>query len=311
MYWKFKKNFISASLIVLIMHFSCLSAQEDQQLEIELLALLPGQEEMSNWYKVSDPQFFNPDNLFEYIDGAADLYILYGFRKLITTDYKVGTDSSSVNIETYCMRSPAHAFGIYAAERSRDEKPVAIGVEGYKGPNVLNFYKGPYYVKIMSFIVSEDLMVSLENMGKLISDKIQGEFKRPEIFHFFPAEYKIEHSERYIPNSFLGQSYLQNGYRCDYENDHDSYQVFLIPVESDTVAQSVLKKYQLFLTSQDYKILLQDNDKAMIAEKDSFILTFAFRSYFGGIFNIKNLEQGQRAVEMMKNNLSNREIEFN
>lgn len=306
MYWKFQKNFITTSLIVLMMHFSCLSAQGNRQLETDLFALLPGQEEMSNWHKVSESHFFNPDNLFEYIDGAADLYILYGFRKLITTDYTVGTDSSAVNIEIYCMKSTAYAFGIYAAERSREEIPVTIGVEGYKGPNVLNFYKGPYYVKIMSFIISEDLMASLEKMGKLISDKIQGEFKRPDIFRFFPAEYKIEHTKRYIPSSFLGQSYLQNGYRCDYENDHDSYQVFLIPMESDTAAKTVLKKYQLFLTSQDYKILPKDNDMDMISEKENFILTFAYRSYFGGVLNIKSLEQGLRAIETMKKNLLNR-----
>jgi hypothetical protein len=305
MYWKFRLNFIAILIIASMTVFIHLSAQGDPQLETDLLGLVPGQEELIDWHKVSEPHFFNPDNLFEYIDGAADQYLLYGFRKVITLDYTVGKDSSSVNVEIYCMKSPMHAFGIYAAERSREETPITIGVQGYKGPNVLNFYKGTYYVKMMSFIISEDLMDSIEQMGKLIADKIRGEFKEPEIFRFFPVEHKVKQSERYIPTSFLGQSYLQNGYRCDYTSDQDSYQIFLIPMESDTAAKTVLKKYHLFLASQDYRILSND-DTDLIAEKEHFILTFVSRSCFGGVLNIKSLKQGQRAVETMKNNLQNR-----
>lgn len=306
MYRKFQLDFIAILIVASMTVYIRLSAQEDRQLETDLLGLLPGQEEQGDWHKVSEYQFFDPDNLFEYINGAADLYLLYGFRKVLTADYIVGKDSSTVNVEIYCMTSPTHAFGIYAAERSREELPVAIGVQGYKGLNVLNFYKGPYYIKMMSFIISEDIMISIEQMGKLIADKIQGEFKEPELFSYFPLENKVKHSERYIPNSFLGQSYLQNGYRCDYANDQDTYQIFLIPMESDTAAKTVLKKYQHFLASQDYRIMPQDNDNDLIAEKENFILAFASRSCFCGVLNIKILEQGQRMVDTLKNNLLNR-----
>jgi len=64
-----------------------------------------------------------------------------------------------------------------------------------------------------------------------------------------------------------------------------------------------LKKYRLFLESQDYRILLQGDDKTMAAEKEGFILAFAFRSYFGGLLNIKNIDQGQRIIGTMRNNL--------
>jgi len=305
MYWKSKLYFIPIVILASMSVFAHLSAQDDRELEANLLGLLPKQGELSDWRIVSEPRFFEPDNLFEYIDGAADQYLLYGFRKVITTDYAVGADSSSVNLEVYCMESPIHAFGIYAAERYPEEQPVAIGVQGYLGANVLNFYKGPYYVKMTSFASSKDLSVSLAQMGRSIADKILGELKEPDMFRYFPAENKVKLSERYIPTSFLGQSYLQNGYRCDYASDQETYQIFLVPLESDTAAQTVLKKYQLFLESQDYRISHQGDDNAVIAEKEHFILAFAFRSYFGGVLNIKSLKQGQMVVETMTKNLLN------
>ncbi|MDZ7261705.1 MAG: hypothetical protein ONB05_06335 [candidate division KSB1 bacterium] len=285
--------------------FTNLSAQDDQKLEANLLGLLPKQGELSDWRVVSKPRFFEPDNLFNYIDGAADLYLLYGFRKVLTIDYAVGADSSSVTVEIYCMESPTHAFGIYAAERSPEEQPVAIGVQGYLGANLLNFYKGPYYVKITSFAVSKNLSAMLERMARAIAEKIPGKFNEPELFRYFPAENKVKQSERYIPTNFLGQSYLQNGYRCDYTTDQMTYQVFLVPMESDTAAQAVLKKYQRFLESQDYKVSRQGDDNTVIAEKEHFILAYAVRSYFGGVLNIKNLKQGQMVVETMMKNLLN------
>ncbi len=305
MHWRFQVYFILLLLIVCMAIFSDLSAQEGKGLEADLLALLPKPGELSDWQIASELRFFEPDNLFEYIDGAADQYLLYGFRQVITTDYAVGADSSSVTVEIYCMESPTHAFGIYAAERSPEEQPVAIGVQGYLGANILNFYKGPYYVKITSFAVSKDLSVYLSQLGRSIADKIKGEFKEPEIFRYFPLENKVKQSERYIPTDFLGQNYLQNGYRCDYVSDQENYQIFLVPLESDSVAQTVLKKYQLFLESQDYRISHQGDDKTVIAEKEHFILAFTSRSYFGGVLNIKSLKQGQTVVETMRKNLLN------
>jgi len=302
---KFKRYFIPIVIIASMTVFANLLAQEDQRLEAQLLGLLPKPGVLSDWRIVSEPRFFERDNLFEYINGAADQYLLYGFRKVITADYAVGADSSSVNVEIYCMESPTHAFGIYAAERSPAEQPVAIGVQGYLGANVLNFYKGPYYVKVTSFAFSKDLSASLVQMGKSIADKILGEFKEPEMFQYFPVENKIKLSERYIPTSFLGQSYLQNGYRCDYASDQETYQIFMVPMESDSAAQTVLKKYQNFLESQDYRVSRQGNDNTMIAEKEHFILAFAFRLYFGGVLNIKNLKHGQTVVETMIKNLVN------
>jgi hypothetical protein len=302
MFRKIRFSFISTLILAFIPVFARLPAREALGLKADLLGLLPERGELYDWRMESEPRFYQPDNLWEYIDGAAEQYLIYGFRELITAEYGVGTDSSLITVEVYCMESPTHAFGMYAAERSPEEQPVAIGVQGYQGENVLNFYEGPYYVKMTSFTASNGFMDSLLRMGRSISDKIQGEFSEPAMFQCFPTENRVSWSERYIPNDFLGQSYLQNGYRCDYAGDQGTYQIFLVPLESDTAAQAVLKKYRRFLESQGYT-MHQGDDITVVAEKGGFNLAFALRSYLGGVLNIKNLEHGLMVVETIRKNL--------
>jgi len=296
----FRNVFIAFLMIAALPIPAGSSVPEDRRLEEELAGLLP---QKAEWRIVSEPRFYNPENLFEYIDGAAEAYLSYGFRKVVTADFAVGPDSSSVNVEIYCMESPVHAFGIYAAERSPSEKPVDTGAMGYPGSNALNFYKGPYYVKITCFDFSRDLSDSLMQMGSSIAGKIGGEPQGPDLLRYFPEENKIRFSERYIPEGFLGQSWLKNGYRCDYESGQETYQVFLVPCESDSAAKSNLNRYCSFLASQDYKILPADAEDTVIAEKQNHVLAFAFRSWFCGVLNIGSLEQGRAVVGTLKKNL--------
>jgi hypothetical protein len=313
MFRKIRHSSVSILILASMTVFTRLSGQEARDLKASLkadlkaslLGLLPKQGEWSGWRMESEPRFYEPDNLWEYIDGAADLYLLYGFRMVIAVEYVMGLDSSSVNVEIYCMESPTHAFGMYAAERSPEEQPVAIGAQGYQGANVLNFYKGPYYIKMTSFSSSSGLSASLNRMGRSISDNIPGEFKELELFQVFPPENRVVWSERYIPNDFLGQSYLTNGYRCDYEGDQGTFQVFLVPLQSEEAARSAIKKYRSFLESQEFKIQPQGDDRSMIAEKGRYILAFAYRSYFGGVLDVGDLTQGQLIAETMRKNLSN------
>jgi hypothetical protein len=310
MFWKIRPSFVSILILAVIPVFASLSGQEagNQKagLKADLLGLLPKQGEPNDWRMESEPRFYEPDNLWEYIDGAAEQYLLYGFREVITVAYAVGTDSGSVTVEVYCMESPTHAFGIYAAERSPEEQPVAIGVQGYQGPNVLNFYKGPYYVKLTSFSSYDGLRASLVRMGQSISDKMGGEFKEPALFQYFPLQNRVRWSERYIPHDFLGQGYLQNGYRCDYAGDQGAYQVFLVPVDTDSAAQGVLKRYRLFLEAQGYGISSHGSDAVVIAEKEDLILADAFGPYLAGVLNIKDLKRGLRVLESMRKDLSAR-----
>jgi hypothetical protein len=274
------------------------------ELEADLLAILPRASDSVDCRTVFEPRFFNPDNLFEYIDGAADEYLSYGFKKVVTADYAVGPDSSSVTVEIYRMESPLLAFGIYAAERSPSEPPADVGAQGYRGSNVLIFHKGPYYVKITSFDFANDLGAVLLSIGSAMAGRIAGDLETPARLRCFPEENRVPYSERFIPAGFLGQSFLRNGYRCDYAVGEKTWQAFLVPCDSDSSCRDAFRQYRNFLISQDYRITEQDGGNSLTAEKQDFILSFVQGACFGGVLNIGDPDRGRSIAEEMKKRLA-------
>ena len=106
--------------------------------------------EVSGWKQSGEIQTFTPQTLYEYINGAADLYLMYDFEELKVAEY-LNEKKASVTVDVYRHKTPTHAFGIYSQERLPNANFLDIGAQGYIEQNILNFLIGPYYVKINSF----------------------------------------------------------------------------------------------------------------------------------------------------------------
>jgi hypothetical protein len=271
-------------LALLLISFS--GAQALEKLEKTLMTLLPAGGQLPDWRQTFKPRFFQREDLFEYIDGAADQYLQYGFRMVLTADYAVSADSSSITIEIYCMSSPLLAFGIFAAERSAEEPKVDIGTAGYMGANVLNFCKGPYYIKITSFDLKKDMKPWMQEMGRSIAGRIAGDYALPELFSLFPAEDRVATADRYIPLDFLGQSYLKNGYRCDYHDEKcGTYQLYLMPFKDAPAAEDAFAQYKDFLLKQKPPNRFdraEDYQRLLIYGSEQHSFLFCYDTYVGG-----------------------------
>jgi hypothetical protein len=270
-----------------------------------LIGLLPKEAESPGWHAVSSPQFFEPENLWEYINGQAEMYIDYGFQLLVTLEYRSTDGARSMAIEIYQMKNPKHAFGIYVAERSTEDRLINMGVQGYLGENVLNFWKGQYYVKLTSFQVSSDTEKSLMMLASVIAAKVKGTYSEPKLFACFPTKNRVQMSERFIPKNFLGQSFLENGYRVEYESGGGSYQVFLVKTASSEKAEEAFAKYGDFLKSQNEKMSSSKKDDYQIifgeGQKGQAIFQYGF--FVGGVLNREDLSEAQRIIEETVQNL--------
>ena len=71
---------------------------------------------------------YTPDNLWDYINGAADSYNALGFKELYIADYKRG-NKHSIKLEIYHHANDNLAFGIYAMERAPSYDFFKLGVQ--------------------------------------------------------------------------------------------------------------------------------------------------------------------------------------
>ena len=198
--------------------------------------------EMTGWRLDGKPQVFSPRTLYEYINGAADLYLTYEFQDLSVAEYK-GEGKAAVTVEVYRHGSPTQAFGIYSQERLANARFLDIGAQGYQEPNVLNFVAGPYYVKINGYSTgTEDERIMLA-FGRKMGETLGGKSSLPQILSSFPREGMKKNTEKFISKNFLGYSYLHSGYTADYEVDGKKFKIFVIEGQDAGDCRGMMESY--------------------------------------------------------------------
>jgi hypothetical protein len=93
---------------------------------------------------------YDAQKLFDYIDGAAPIYIERHFRRLAAGELAT-TDGGELTCDVYDMSTPADAASIFAAERSPAAKTPPDWPEALTGPKSFVFREGRYYVKLTAF----------------------------------------------------------------------------------------------------------------------------------------------------------------
>jgi hypothetical protein len=196
--------------------------------------------DIAGWEKKDGPSIYGPENLYEYIDGAAENFLNCDFQELVMLTYE-DRQKHTLTVEIYRHRSLETAFGIYSSEKPLAGSYLPVGTEGYYEEGVLNFYTGPFYIKMSSFDLSGRDKAILLDFGNKISDRIGRQPGAPPELALFPPEGKIAHSERFVFKNFLGHPFLRSGFIADYEKQGKKFQVFIIRANDEDEARSMEK----------------------------------------------------------------------
>jgi hypothetical protein len=237
----------------------------------QLLALLPAKNEVQGWAMSQNPRSFKAGNLWEFIDGAADGFLTYGFQEVVSADYaQAGTDYQAV-VNIYQMKDPLNAFGIYTQERNPENQFLKIGNEGYAGGMELNFWAGSYYVKITTFDEKAAVRQEAAKLAGAVAGKVTAPGAEPAEAAWFPKQNQLPHTVVYIPKDVLAQSYLTNGFEAIYKADPKPGKMVLVGLESAAAAQDALARYRQFLAAggKDIKDLKAPGDGGF-SGKDSY-----------------------------------------
>jgi len=257
-----------------LIFFLCIRpAYMEQESSVE--SLLP---ELESWTLVDSPQVYHPENLFEYINGAAESYISYGFKELIVAEYKVRDNDCDVVLEIYDMGDDKNGFGIYSLERYPDSHFISIGTQGYLEQGTLIFLAGRYYAKLMSFECGDEAGGYLKNFSEKISEKVPGEHQFPSEIELFPKQGLVKNSERFILSNFLGYDFLHSGFTADYHLAGNEFSCFLMAGKDELEAKQMLEKYvdakkdqEIEETSYGFHIKDRYYENILLARKGKYI----------------------------------------
>jgi len=104
------------------------------------------------WRLIDPVRTFGPDNLYEEIDGEAELVLPYGMERLtVAVLGRTARPGSEVRLELYRMASPRDAYGIWSQYRYPDQEILRIPPsEAIVSDTSADFFRGETFVRIRS-----------------------------------------------------------------------------------------------------------------------------------------------------------------
>ncbi len=188
---------------------------------------------LPGWEQSGPVRSYVPDNLFEYMDGNAEGYLIYGFVRMSGITCKSAENTLIIDISE--MTDADAAYGIFTANRD-PERPVAlIGMGGQVLPRKATFAKDKFYVEI-SASPDRDHTAALQAFVSEIEKHISGRSTPPDALSWFPSEKLV--SVRLVPESVLGLRALKRGYVAQYAEG----KAFIVLEASAESASAVMKK---------------------------------------------------------------------
>jgi hypothetical protein len=169
-------------------------------------SLVPG------WTQQGDARSYQAENLFEYMDGNAEGYVLYGFQSMHgVTCVKNGV---TLLIDVSDFGDSDSAFGMFSANRDLRLPAAKLGMGGQIVPRRAIFTKGQYYVEVAAN-PEGDHTSSLQSWTAALEKTVEGSNDPPLALSWFPSE--KQQSLRLVPESVLGIRLLKRGYVAQYE----------------------------------------------------------------------------------------------
>jgi hypothetical protein len=186
--------------LVALAVFACIAAAAPT------CSLVPG------WTVHGKPRTYTADNLFEYMDGNAEGYILYNFQEMQGITCKRGEVTFVIDISD--MSDPDFSFGMFTSTRDLRQPAYPVGMGGQIVPRRLIFAKGKYYIEIAAN-PEGDHTAALKSWAAALDKSVPGTTLPPPALQWFPTA--EQQSLRLVPESVLGLRLLRRGYLAQYD----------------------------------------------------------------------------------------------
>jgi len=275
--------------------------------EKSLAAALPTKPP-EGWNLSEGPGIYDEEALYQHIDGAAVLFIDYGFRLVVTAQYTKQADSGLVmTVDVYDMGTPEMGFGIYSAHRPPDPQFVDVGKQGFVVPLGLFAYKGRYFVQVAVTRPGPETDKTMLEVGRQAAESLKGKAQEPKLLKYLPGEDLLSATIKITAKNVLGQSYLDNAVSALYKEGAGESRLLLIPEPSAPEAARNFAKYKAFVAQEgqvpeELKGIGQEAFKGEIPYNGLGII-FRQGRFLGGVMRIQDEERARLLLSRLLDKL--------
>ncbi len=193
---------------------------------------------VDGWTRTGDVAIYDADNLWEYINGAAELFIEYDVQTCMTADLTAG--DLVVTVELYDMGTPLNAFGVF----NREHPSMGISIPGaaeaaISPPYQALLFKGSTYAKVNA-IEGELTMPAGRQLLEALARVLPGQSSYPSELELLPQNGIVAGSEGYKRRGYLGLTELSHCLYAKYAGlDGQTWEGFVVLPPPGSTSASV------------------------------------------------------------------------
>lgn len=193
-------------------------------------------------------EFFDPDTLYEKIDGRAELYLPAGFQSLECRRLGLPDDEDSVvEVFLYDMGSARSAYAVFSLQQREDAEPRDFTRYAYLAENALFFCHGPYYLEIVAGTADAAARDALRRTAtQLMADLPAEPVDLPEAA-LLPEAHRLPGHPRLYRADGLGFALLTDLVVADYQIGEFSLSGFVCARGSEADAAKLAQAYQQYI----------------------------------------------------------------
>jgi len=217
------RRILSLSVIVLAVCLLSCTGQES------------GFPDVDGWTRSGEISTYDADNLWEYINGAAELFVEYDVQTCMTADLTAG--DLAVTVDLYDMGTPLNAYGVFKREHPAPGTSIPGAAEvAIAPPYQALLFKGSTYAKVNA-IEGELTAESGRELLEALARSLPGEADYPRELELLPKHGIVAGSEGYTRRAFLGLTELSRCLYADYVGmDGQTWEGFvMLPPAGSTV----------------------------------------------------------------------------
>jgi hypothetical protein len=251
---------------------------------------------------------YTGEDLYDYINGGAELYLSYGLVSMTGCKYN-GENLPQITVEIYEMTNSKNAFGVYTQSRDKDEHLYGQGSQSF--PDFILFWKDRYFVIVNTQEASPESTAAIQSLATLIDSSIPEVCEIPTIMQCLPQEDLDQAGYLYFHHYIWLNAYF---FIADYNITHISEDTdaalakygeasarsYLLLTEYPDEAkaleayESLRERYAPELTAANPFVELEDN---------TWFTLWTKGNHLGAIFNGSSREKTEKLYQATLNNM--------
>jgi hypothetical protein len=169
---------------------------------------LPADEVVPGWTRAEPARVYSGPELYELIDGGAEILFEHGFERVTVQKYALGPDE--IVVDLYAMRDAAAALGIYLG-RCGDETPApGLDLRHTAGRHELLAVQGRFYVVVENLSGRAERAADLVAFARALAPRLP-EAEPVPVLDLLPTNGRVPGSERLIRGPLALESFIQLG----------------------------------------------------------------------------------------------------